>query len=569
MRAPSLGRVKENQMSTAGRGKRRKESSSSSESLVLVVVEGATHRTLALDHFPFSIGRRADRDLVIPDGRVSREHAQLTREPDGVYLVNQSTKRGTFVNGEPVVRCKLACNDQIGFGVDDAPYVLFNPDRSPSTAAREILSKYSNRKPATGAASDLGMLNLFLEAARKLSSSQLEDVLQTLLETALHVTGAERGFVFLREDDGSLSLAAGRDKSGQRIDDDSTIARSVLRDAIKSGDEFVVTDPDDIDMIANRESVRAYDLSSVICIPLRKTMFQDKGDGSNIPLPGSDVRAILYLDSHLLAGKLSKVRRGILRTIAREAATLMENAALVLAEEAAKRVRQELAIAADIQRRLMAVTVPDLPYVKITAISSPCKDIGGDFFDVVLTEDGLSLVVADVAGKGVPAAVVASILQGMLYSQLAIDLSLPRMIGAVNRFLCEKVGTLKYATLVVARLQNGGGVELMNCGHVRPLLISGDTVTTLEHGNLPVGLKPTADFQVAHLQMKPGDRLLVVTDGVTEAENAEGEFFGNEGLEACCGRGVEGILCAVNEFCGDTPLNDDCTIAEMTYQQMS
>jgi len=258
------------------------------------------------------------------------------------------------------------------------------------------------------------MLNLFLEAARKLSTSRLEDILHTLLETALHVTGAERGLVFLREDNGALRLAAGRDKNGERIVDDSTIARSVLVDAIKSGDEFVVTDPDDIDMIANRESVRAYNLRSVICIPLRKTMFQDKGDERKVPPAGSDVRAILYLDSHF-SGKLSKVRHGILRTIAREAATLMDNAALVQAEEEAKRVRQELAIAADIQRRLMAVTVPDLPYARITAISSPCKDIGGDFFDVVLTEDGLSLVVADVAGKGVPAAVVASTLQGMLY----------------------------------------------------------------------------------------------------------------------------------------------------------
>jgi phosphoserine phosphatase RsbU/P len=78
----------------------------------------------------------------------------------------------------------------------------------------------------------------------------------------------------------------------------------------------------------------------------------------------------------------------------------------------------------------------------------------------------------------------------------------------------------------------------MNCGHVRPLLISEDTVTRVEHGNLPVGLVSTTDFRVAHLQMKPGDRLLVVTDGVTEAENAEGELFGNERLEACCGGGA-------------------------------
>jgi serine phosphatase RsbU (regulator of sigma subunit) len=554
-------------MSTTGTSTGRENAPNSGEGLKLVVIEGNERRTVVLDRFPFTIGRRADRDLVIHDGRVSREHAQLIGEPDGVYLVNQSTKHGTFVNGERVVRRKLARNDRIEFGTDDIAYVLFNPDRSSSTPAREILSRYSTRKPATGAASDLGILNLFLEAARKLNTGAvLEDVLHTLLETALPLTYAERGFVFLCEDDGSLRLAAGRDKNGQRIDDDSTISRSALRDAVSSGSEFVVTDPDNMDMIANRESVRAYNLRSVICIPLRKTMSQDKSGESEAGPEGSDVRAILYLDSHLLSGKLSKLRQGILHTIAREAAMLVENAALVRAENAAKRARQELAIAADIQRRLMTAPLPDLPYVRINAVSSPCKDIGGDFFDVVYTENGLSLVVADVAGKGVPAAVVASILQGMLYSQLSIDLSLPRMIGAVNRFLCERVGAQTYATLVVARLQHGGEVELINCGHVRPLLVSGNTVTKFEHGNLPVGLWAETRFQATHLQMQPGDRLLVVTDGVTEAQNAEGDFFGNERLEACCGGGVEAIVRAIDKFRGNTLLNDDCTIAEMTYQ---
>jgi len=411
------------------------------------------------------------------------------------------------------------------------------------------------------------MLNLFLEAARKLNTGVvLEDVLHTVLETALQLTYAERGFVFLREDDGSLRLAAGRDRNGKTIEDDRTISHSALRDAVRSGAEFFVTDPDNVDKIANRESVQAYNLRSVICIPLRKTITQDKSDESEARPEGSDVRAILYLDSHFLSGKLSKVRHGILRTIAREAAMLVENAALVQAEDKAKRVRQDLAIAADIQRRLMIATVPDLPYVRINAVSSPCRGIGGDFFDVVYTENGLSLVVADVAGKGVPAAVVASILQGMLYSQLAIDLSLPRMIGAVNRFLCERVGAPTFATLVVARLQDGGEVELINCGHVRPLLVSGNTVTNIEHGNLPVGLRTETRFQATRLQMQPGDRLLVVTDGVTEAENAEGEFFGKERLEACCGGGVKAVVRAVDKFRGNTPLSDDCTIAEMIYQ---
>jgi serine phosphatase RsbU (regulator of sigma subunit) len=545
---------------------RKVDTASTSDPLVLVVVEGSDRRTLVLDHYPFTIGRRTDRDLVMADPRVSREHAQFVRESDGTYIVDQNSRHGTFVNGERVNRRKLARNDRVEFGVTGATYTLFSPDRSPSSAAQQFLSQFSTWKPASGAGSDLEMLNVFLEAARKLNTSGvLDDVLHTLLEAALRLTHAERGFVFLRQPDGELRLAAGRDKRGERIDDDSTISRSVLRDAAKSASEFLVTDTDDSGKLVGRESVVAHNLHSVICIPLRKTVIQNKVKEETKP-GESDVQGVLYLDAHFLSGKLSSVSHDILRSIANGAATLVENAALVQAEDAAKRYRQELAIAAEIQQRLMTVTVPEVPYAKVNAVSYACKDIGGDFFDLVYTDNGLSLIVADVSGKGVSAAVVASILQGMLYSQLARDSPLPEMIAAVNRFLCEKVGGQKYATLVIARLLGSGELELINCGHVPPLLVSGDTVTKLEAGDLPVGLVPGVEFHAHRLQLKAGDRLLLVTDGVTEAEDASGEFFGNDRLERCCREGFAAIEQAVTDFRGETPLTDDCTITEMIYR---
>jgi phosphoserine phosphatase RsbU/P len=553
-------------MSTTGMWTRRVEPRSTSDPLVLVVVEGADRRTVMLDHYPFTIGRKTDRDLVMADPRVSREHAQFIRENDGTYVLDQGSRHGTFVNGVRVERQKLARNDRVEFGAQGSAYVLFSPDRSPSSAAQQFLSQFSTWKPASGAGSDLEMLNVFLEAARKLNTSGvLDDVLHTLLEAALRLTHAERGFVFLRRPDGELYLAAGRDKKGERITDDSTISRSVLRDAAKSASEFLVTDTDDTGKLAGRQSVVAHNLHSVICIPLRKTVIQDKAKEKSEP-DESNVQGVLYLDAHFLSGKLSSVSHDILRTIANGAAALVENAALVQAEDAAKRYRQELAIAAEIQQRLMTVTVPDVPYAKVDALSYACKDIGGDFFDLVYTENGLSLVVADVSGKGVSAAVVASILQGMLYSQLARDSALPEMVAAVNRFLCEKVGGQKYATLVVARLMGSGEMELINCGHVPPLLVSGDTVRKLEEGNLPVGLVPGVEFHATRLQLKPGDRLLLVTDGVTEAEDAHGEFFGNERLESSCRDGFAAIEQAVNAFRGETPLTDDFTITEMIYR---
>jgi phosphoserine phosphatase RsbU/P len=553
-------------MGATGMWVRKLDTASTGDPLVLVVVEGSDRRTLVLEHFPFTVGRRTDRDLVMADPRVSREHAQFIRETDGTYIVDQSSRHGTFVNGERVNRRKLARNDRVEFGIQGAAYTLFSPDRSPSSAAQQFLSQFSTWKPATGAGSDLEMLNVFLEAARKLNTSGvLDDVLHTLLEAALRLTHAERGFVFLRHPDGELRLAAGRDKKGESIHDDSTISRSVLRDAAKSASEFLVTDTDDTDKLAGRESIVAHNLHSVICIPLRKTVIQDKAK-EGTKLGEQDVQGVLYLDAHFLSGKLSSVSHDILRTIANGAATLVENAALVQAEDAAKRYRQELAIAAEIQQRLMTVTVPEVPFAKVNAVSYACKDIGGDFFDLVYTERGLSLIVADVSGKGVSAAVVASILQGMLYSQLARDSSLPEMIAAVNRFLCEKVGGQKYATLVIARLLGSGELELINCGHVPPLLVSGESITKLEDGNLPVGLVPAAEFQATRLQLKPGDRLVLVTDGVTEAEDAEGEFFGMERLESCSKAGFPAIEQAVTDFRGDTALTDDCTITEMIYR---
>jgi len=554
-------------MSTTGMWVRKVDLTTGSDPLTLVLVEGTDRRKVVLDHFPFTVGRLKDRDLVLVDPRVSREHAVFTREVDGVYIEDKGSRQGTFVNNERTDRRRLMRNDRLEFGVQGASFVLFNPDRSDSSIAQQFMSQLSSWKPTTGTGSDLELLNKFLDAARKLNNANvLEDVLHTLLEFSLGLTKAERGFVFLRDvNTGEFIMTAGRNKSGEKIYDDSTISKSVLRDAASSKSEFLVTDTSQAEQMLNRESVVAQNLKSIICIPLRRTGIQGKPADTMKP-SASDLLGVMYLDSHFLAGKLTSVSQDILRNIANGAAALVENAALVEAEEAGRRVQQEMQIAAEIQQRLMTVTVPEVSYASVQAVSYACKDIGGDFFDLVQTEMGVSLIVADVSGKGVSAAVVASILQGMLYSHLAEDAALSKTIGTVNRFLFEKIGGQKYATLVIARISPTGEMELMNCGHVPPVLVSGEKVIKLEDGNLPVGLIPFAQFQSIKHQLKPGDRLVVVTDGVTEAEDATGEFFGNDRLEKCCPGGFEGIERAVTAFRGATPLSDDCTMTEVLFR---
>ena len=531
---------------------------------LLVFVDGVSQRSIPLERTPFSVGRKSGKDLVVGDARVSRDHAQIVSEGADFYLVDQGSKHGTFVNGARVERRKLERNDRIEFGMRDGAYLLFNPVSAQSTPAREFLSQIHGMEVKSGA-SDLEKLTLFLEAARKLNTtSVLDEVLVTLIEATLRLTGAERGYVFLRGLDGNLRLAAGRTHKGEPLSDDTTISRSIIDEAARSASEFMVTDTMNVEGLAGRQSIVANELRTVICIPLRRSMLQEKATESGVPPMTSGV---LYLDSRFASGKISSVSTEILGAIATEAAALVENANLAQAEESAKLYQQQMTIAASIQQRLMAVTIPDVPYARLRAKNVACKDIGGDFFDVVTTSEGMAVVITDVCGKGIPAAILASTLQGMIYSQLVAHVPLADIVFSTNRFLCNKGLGEKYATMVLARLSPTGELEYVNCGHVPPVLVAGAKAERIHNLNLPIGLLPEATYESERRSLKPGDRLVMVTDGVTEAEDSSGEFFGDERLEAAANSAepFDQILAAIESYCGDTPLNDDCTVVEITY----
>jgi serine phosphatase RsbU (regulator of sigma subunit)/pSer/pThr/pTyr-binding forkhead associated (FHA) protein len=535
----------------------------------LIYVQGNEQRSIVMNRTPFSVGRKVDKDLVIPDPRVSRDHALIVAENGDFFVVDQGSKHGTYVNGERVQRQRLQRNDRVEFGVRDVAYVIFSPQHATSNTAREFLSQISGIQISTDT-TDLEKLTLFLEAARKLNTvGVLDEILVTLVDTTLKLIRAERGYVFLIDEEGTLRLAAGRNAKGEALLDDKTISHSILDEALKSNSEFLFTDTSQSLDLAVRQSIVAYDLRTVICLPLRKPQVQTTRD-MNTPVTApaaGEVVGALYLDSRFASRDISSVSHDILHVIATEAASLIENARLVQAEEAARRYQQELSIAASIQQRLMAVTIPDVPFAKMRGRNLSCKEIGGDFFDVVNTEDGLAVVLADVSGKGVSAALLASTLQGMVYSHLSARMPLPNIMAAVNRFFTQKHLGEKYATVIIVRITKAGELEYVNCGHVPPLLVSGKSVSRPEHGNLPVGLLADAVYEGARVQLKPGDRFILVTDGVTEAENAEGEFFDNERLEAVAAKSptLEDIFAAVNDFCCGAPLGDDCTVVELMY----
>ena len=184
----------------------------------------------------------------------------------------------------------------------------------------------------------------------------------TLLDATLKLTRAERGYIFLKNEDGKLRLAIGRTARGEPLLDDKTISHSTLDDALKSNSEFVITDTSESLDLSGRKSVVAFDLRTVICIPLRKTQVQATRGPAQVRCRREIHRRALPRFTFCISRHFrSQQRHSFTRSRPKQRRSL-ENARLVQAEEAGRRYQQELAIAASIQQGLMAVTIPDVPF---------------------------------------------------------------------------------------------------------------------------------------------------------------------------------------------------------------
>jgi phosphoserine phosphatase RsbU/P len=160
---------------------------------------------------------------------------------------------------------------------------------------------------------------------------------------------------------------------------------------------------------------------------------------------------------------------------------------------------------------------------------------------------------------------VAATMQGIIHSQLLAGFTLPEIASLVNQFLCSRK-TGKYATMILVRLFPNGSVEYLNCGTIPPIVIMDGEVRRLETSSLVVGLIADASYTSAHFTLRPGERLLLTTDGITEAENSSGEQFGDSGLSSVAHfEDLDSILEHVENFRALNPAEDDCTLLEIRY----
>jgi len=521
----------------------------------LLIDVGGEHRKLAITKSPFSLGRADECDATIADLKVSRQHAKVVIEGADYYIVDCQSRHGTFVNGSRCERAKLENNDEITFGVAGVK-ITFRRGNAVSHTADNSTNILLSRLVAQSDTSDLEKLRLFLEAARSLTGGVVvNEVLGNMLDYALKITKAERGFVYLKDaaKGGKAVLACGRDNKGASLTNDAKVSHSVVQEALASAAEFITGDALKQQALAERQSILINELRTVIAIPLRA-----RQRGTSPP----EADGVLYLDSRSVSLNLSGVSHEVLRALASECAAVLESAKLVAAEQAALQYRKEMDIAASIQRSLTSASKVETDFVRVNACSIPCREVGGDFFDVHVAPNAVTVIVADVSGKGVSAALLASVIHGMFYAQMTSGARLVDAIASVNSFLCSRVAGQKYATLLAAQLNRDGKLVLVNCGHVPAIIAQDGKVMHVEDGDMPVGLIAEVDFHVIERELPAGSRLCILTDGISETENAEGAEFGTHliGGFLSADEPIREILDAVETFCGNTEAQDDRTL---------
>lgn len=529
----------------------------------LHVSDSQGRRVVVLDRPLFLIGRRTAADLQIVSTDVSREHAEIVQEDGRFTLRDRGSRYGTFVNGEQITERALQHGDRIRLGRTDAIELIFATDAAKTTGFLDASSSDGT---------NLKQMAAIFDGLRALGSGRmLDEVLTVVMDSALEVTKAERGFMMLANPEGELEFKIARGKgkttlSGTTFETSKKIPLEVFR----TGKSQTVGDLMDIDNRAHHDRTIAVGIRHVLCVPLKVTPMSEAGSGAR------DMRVIgvLYLDGREKSSMMSDATRASLEAFATQAALAIESARLYAESAEKARTDRDLRIAAEIQRALLPEPEYDGTICDLAAASIPCRTVGGDFFDYLdVGDQGFGFALGDVAGKGPPAALLAAAVQTNFAAQAPISANPAETLERVNKALLRRAIEARFATMFYGAITRDGRLSYCNAGQEPPLVVRKDSIEWLEEGGPVLGLLSIATYAFDTVPMNAGDLVVVCSDGVTEARNLANDEFGRdrlvEALKDRHGQKPDSVrdhlLAVIKQFSQGAAQADDITALILRY----
>jgi serine phosphatase RsbU (regulator of sigma subunit)/pSer/pThr/pTyr-binding forkhead associated (FHA) protein len=528
----------------------------------LIVTDALGSRVIPLEKPLVTLGRRSETDVRVPSPGVSRMHAEILSEQGTYRLRDCGSRFGTFVNGEKTTDRVLREGDRIRLGqADDTDIMFVTGDESAS-----------KERSAVAAVSELRHMAGLLEGLRALGSGRvLDDVLALVIDSAIDVTGAERGFIMLANEQGKLEFKLARAR-GQVTLSGTTFqtSRKIPESVFATGTQAIVEDLPDSDLAHLHTGTVALGIRHVLCTPLRLVRYVERAEEQT----DEKMIGVLYLDSRERGALRSAAARVSLDTLSTEAAVAIENARLYRQAVERSKLEQELRVAAAIQQSLLPVAGMTGRFFTVAGASVPCRAVGGDFFDYLDLPSGqFGFIVGDVAGKGSPAALLAAAALGMFGAEAMYQPSAGPLLERLNQGLLRRAIEARFLTTFYGSLAEDGSLTYSNGGHNPPVLVHAHDVRRLETGGVVLGLLSHASYEEETLTLTPGDLVVAFSDGVSEALNEAGEEFTDARLLASIDnhRGkkpqelLDALLADVRAFCGSATQSDDVTMVVVRY----
>lgn len=539
-----------------------------------------------------TMGRSVSNDIQIVDRRMSRNHAEVFAKDNGLYARDLGSKNGTLVNGAPVkLPVRVYPGDVLQVG-DTKLLLADDEDSRPGTVETEsdsdappsdttsqihIVDEHQwgatrgevragvTITPAKGlhlgevAIKDshrrLEIIYQVSEAIRSILS--VDELLEKIMDIVQEVFEPDNAYLLLRRAGGTEVEPAFVKSSHEDITGEIKLSRSIVTRCMEERVAVLVSDAAADDRFSASESIIVNRIRTAMAAPL---IYQDSALG------------VIYVDTRNRMVPYQNEELELLTGLTNQAALAITNARLHSQIVEQHKLAREMEIARTIQMNLLPKVYPTLVGHDISALSLPAKQVGGDYYDFTEMPDGrVALAVADVSGKGVPAAILTATTRSYLQSETQHPgLAVHEIVSRINRMVHRDVTDDMYVTMVLCVLDpRAGAIEYVNAGHAHPVLVRRDgTIERLEAGGLFLGIVEDAEYVSASVALDPEDVLVLGTDGVTDILDPGGEPFGEdralEIIRENRHRRAEDIRNAIYDACqehrGDADQFDDFTL---------
>jgi len=554
--------------------------------ILIQTVDGATEKVL-LQGDRLAVGRSRDNDFHCPDdASLSRRHMVLERKGEEWVVRDLESKNGTYLNGARIQGPQpLRAGDRIRAG---DLVLVFDPAGREVTAENVVFyaePEWGAPRPATVTLRLDGLLRretgpaagadppaaaaaavppagpapavslqspavgALIRAGRELAGHRpLPELFRMILDLSLEAVGADRGVLMTLEGEQLVPRAV----RGEGFRISTAVRDQVLREK----NSLLVRDTRLDEAFRSRQSILAQDVRTMMAVPLQT---EDR------------VIGLVYVDSPHLVREFTPDDLNLLTVLGNVAATRIEHERLQQVEQAQQLLERDLEQAAEIQRMLLPAAPPVVPGVELAGHNAACRTVGGDYYDFLPCPEGrVALVLGDVSGKGIPAALLMASLQARIQALAEEPCGPGRLLGRLNRMLAASSPTNRFVSLFFCVLDpRSGEMAWSNAGHNPPMLVrAGGRVERLEGGGMVLGVVADSTYEESRTLVEPGDLLALYSDGLTEARSPGDEEYGEGRLAEILreGRGrplpevIETAKAAVAAWRGGAPPEDDVTL---------